>query len=514
MKELTTILVFCSFHFVSLGQQQCKDSLSRTNYFDNPSFETYSVCPTGYGKQDDTILKGWFCPRNNKGQCDFSYINYNCPEILKIFFHPQVAYPTPLSPFPNGQGMMTLQSVSNPSSTPEKDWNKKYIGTCANKTLKAGQTYIFSFYIGFGKYNHRTGSFNDNQFASSSPFKLGIFGHPDCTTAFPFDNAMGGSGCPAIFNGWAELGTAILYGREQWLQGSIEFTPQQDINALAIGPACGPTLNFGEYDTSSVYYIDQVALAPKSDFDFKIITRLSGNACTGNYVLQAPGQTGAAYQWYRNGVAMQGATGSTYAVPNNPGSSCDYTVNITIPNGCFLSLPYRVSFSSIQGFNLGNDTVICFPSEYTLKANRDYITSYRWQNGSTNSTLTTNQSGVYWVEVKDASSCTKLDSIIITVEDCGECRLWLPSSFTPNGDGLNDVFLGRASCNNIELNGYRLRIYSRWGQLIFESTNTQKGWDGSFLNKPVPMGTYVYTAEYGFGQTGRKSTKGTITVIR
>ncbi|MGB3849952.1 MAG: gliding motility-associated C-terminal domain-containing protein [Tunicatimonas sp.] len=76
-----------------------------------------------------------------------------------------------------------------------------------------------------------------------------------------------------------------------------------------------------------------------------------------------------------------------------------------------------------------------------------------------------------------------------TIPTRGEVHF--PTAFTPNGDGRNDVFVytGRL-IDNIEL-----RIYNRWGELLFQTTTLEEGWDGSYRGVPVPQGTYVFRAD-------------------
>jgi gliding motility-associated-like protein len=71
-----------------------------------------------------------------------------------------------------------------------------------------------------------------------------------------------------------------------------------------------------------------------------------------------------------------------------------------------------------------------------------------------------------------------------------DSELAFPNAFSPNADGVNDVVLPF----NWGLEGYLLRIYNRWGQVVFESTNTEVGWDGTFLGEPQEVGMYKLTA--------------------
>ena len=66
-----------------------------------------------------------------------------------------------------------------------------------------------------------------------------------------------------------------------------------------------------------------------------------------------------------------------------------------------------------------------------------------------------------------------------------------PTAFTPNGDGRNDVFVYTARL----IERVELRIYNRWGELLFQTTTPEEGWDGSYQGTPAPQGTYLYRAD-------------------
>lgn len=78
-------------------------------------------------------------------------------------------------------------------------------------------------------------------------------------------------------------------------------------------------------------------------------------------------------------------------------------------------------------------------------------------------------------------------------------KLWIPTAFTPNNDGLNDSFGARG----MGIENYSLEIYNRWGELLFESTDISKQWDGWYKGNPAPIDEYVYSIT----ATGNKGTK-------
>ena len=88
--------------------------------------------------------------------------------------------------------------------------------------------------------------------------------------------------------------------------------------------------------------------------------------------------------------------------------------------------------------------------------------------------------------------------------------LFVPNVFTPNGDGINDYWeIGHFGLERIDL-----LIFSRWGMVIYEASNPDFRWDGTYKDVPVPEGVYVYLLK-ATGKNGRQyQRKGTITVLR
>ncbi|MBP7102794.1 MAG: gliding motility-associated C-terminal domain-containing protein [Bacteroidales bacterium] len=98
--------------------------------------------------------------------------------------------------------------------------------------------------------------------------------------------------------------------------------------------------------------------------------------------------------------------------------------------------------------------------------------------------------GDYYVTlyVEDPNGC--FDSITKKIHVYEELTVYVPNAFTPNGDGVNDVFKPEMLENVKE--GYIFEIFNRWGEKIFSTTNTEEGWDGTIDKKPITT-TSVYS---------------------
>jgi|YNPMSStandDraft_1061717.scaffolds.fasta_scaffold07221_3 gliding motility-associated-like protein len=134
--------------------------------------------------------------------------------------------------------------------------------------------------------------------------------------------------------------------------------------------------------------------------------------------------------------------------------------------------------------------------------------SYLWNNGSTQSQLSQLSEGTYSLTISDANGCSTTGTAIITKgeHDC----FFIPTVFSPNGDGANDVLYVRGH----GIKELIFRIYDRWGNMIFESTSPQVGWDGTYKGKPMNAGAYAYYAKIVFANGTEKEIRENITLIR
>jgi gliding motility-associated-like protein len=172
---------------------------------------------------------------------------------------------------------------------------------------------------------------------------------------------------------------------------------------------------------------------------------------------------------------------------SSPGT---YTDTLSAANGCYLIRTTHLSVYPAFSIYIGRDTCITDSTQLHLIAHVPGATGWIWQDGTHDSTFTVSAPGVYWVNVF-VNTCVKSDTINVTA--CpGLTYFYLPNAFTPNGDGLNDVF--RPIGNDIV--DFQMMIYNRWGQLVFETKDWNKGWDGSYKGRACEPGTYAYKLTY------------------
>ncbi len=173
-----------------------------------------------------------------------------------------------------------------------------------------------------------------------------------------------------------------------------------------------------------------------------------------------------------------------------------YWAKITKDN-CVISDSILVNFTSPPTIDLGVDTTLCMDETLTLIA-PTILTNYQWQDGTTNPPQLISTNGNYWLEgVID--NCIVRDSIFVTFETCPEdtqfCQAYLPNSFSPNGDGINDALQLLTDC---ELQFFEMEVYDRWGSLVFSTTDVRQAWDGTANGELLETGVYLWTVRYQF----------------
>ena len=104
-------------------------------------------------------------------------------------------------------------------------------------------------------------------------------------------------------------------------------------------------------------------------------------------------------------------------------------------------------------------------------------------------TVSPEETSCYVLKSDDRYACQAADTVCVQVRE--DYTIYIPASFTPNGDGVNDVFMPVG----YGLGEVRLSIYDRWGAMIFTGNEHQNGWDGSSKSKPCEQGVYVYDIE-------------------
>ena len=182
---------------------------------------------------------------------------------------------------------------------------------------------------------------------------------------------------------------------------------------------------------------------------------------------------------------------------------------------CIDTIVEKVIVEDFKPF-AGNDTIIVKGESVQFDATGG--TNYSWSPGTNlNATDIYNPLGyypdtgtfTYYVFVTSEFGCSGYDTIKVSVVN--QAEFFIPTAFTPNGDGLNDLFRPVAV-------GYRsltyFRVFNRWGEMVYNSNILESGWDGNYDNHRAEMGTYYWEIAF-VDRFGKQSTlKGDVTLVR
>ncbi len=168
-----------------------------------------------------------------------------------------------------------------------------------------------------------------------------------------------------------------------------------------------------------------------------------------------------------------------------------------------------INVNSYPITSIGDDTSICKGSKLVLDAGIPGVV-YTWSTGETTQTITVspNKATEYNVTLNN-HGCTYNDAIEIGIL----CELYIPNAFSPNRDGINDIFIPFGT----EVTHVYMRIYNRWGQLVYSGSSdnkSYKGWNGYIGSDEASVGVYAFIISATFINNETKEYKGNVTLIR
>ncbi len=182
-----------------------------------------------------------------------------------------------------------------------------------------------------------------------------------------------------------------------------------------------------------------------------------------------------------------------------------YLVEVRDRFGCNLQIELPIVAPEPFRINLGNDQVIDLGDAMSLSLDTNYpIGRLNWLSelvkcagDCLNELIYPKASGVYAVEATSEVGCITQDSVFIEVLPVR--KIYVPSAFSPNDDGINDWFTIYGSQPNVE-RVMQLQIFDRWGNLLFtkndfQPNNERLGWNGTFQQKRLSQGSYVFRAQ-------------------
>lgn len=225
----------------------------------------------------------------------------------------------------------------------------------------------------------------------------------------------------------------------------------------------------------------------------------SGSVCSGETIVLTanPSAAGGTYVWQPGGA-------TTASVSRTLTSPASYTVQYTV-NGCSVSAVSKVGINPNPDAAVNPSAPSVAPlDEVSIEASGG--NTYVWNTGATGAVLHVKplETSTYCATVTSTQGCRSEACVEILVKE--ESTLYMPNSFTPNGDGLNDEYC----VLSYNLLSFDLKIYNRWGQLLFQTNDPTKCWDGG---RAVPdVYVFIFSAKGNDGTQYSRS--GHINLIR
>jgi gliding motility-associated-like protein len=237
-----------------------------------------------------------------------------------------------------------------------------------------------------------------------------------------------------------------------------------------------------------------------------------GSVCEGSDLsllgIYAPGSGNGqiTYQW--NGPGNFGTQNPLAYIPVvSQSNSGEYTLVLSDTNHCLGVYSIQVEIIPAPTADFKADTI--FFDEQTLLPARPGYSHYLWNTGDSSSFIQVTSEGWYKVTMKTEEGCMATDSAMMMYSFV---PLTMPNAFTPNNDGMNDLF--RPVTMQEKVRSFSMYIYDRWGKQIFATNDLGTGWNGTDGSMPVATGVYIYVVSYGnpSGETRKKT--GVVTLVR
>lgn len=179
-----------------------------------------------------------------------------------------------------------------------------------------------------------------------------------------------------------------------------------------------------------------------------------------------------------------------------------------------LSFKDTVIVIPLPKIDLGADQPLCPYSQALQLKNRSVndLGSYtwKWSTGDTTSSISITHHGRYSLTLSNEWGCSHTEAVNVKKD----CYIDIPNAFTPNGDGQNDYFFPRQLLSG-NIAQFRMQIFDRWGQKVFETANPEgRGWDGNLNGGIKPPGVYVYSVYIVFKNSKEEHYTGNVTLLR
>jgi gliding motility-associated-like protein len=495
-----TALTYATYYGGPVSPEHVDGGTSR---FDRRGRVYQSVCAGCQNNDDFPTTPGAWSSTNNSSGCNNAVLkfDFDAPLVIAAFLAPDTACANVPLTFTNLSG-----------NGAGYDWD---FGDGGPGSSNTNPTHLYTtpgtYTVTLTAFNPETCNANDQTTRT-----VVVLGPPpqlstveDTLVCGPVDSFV----LTASSNGTAD---SYLWS------SSLEFTDQLNASLSDSTAVLSPA-------ESGTYYVQatQADGCPAVD-SVRVTISLGAIALTGDSLFCAEDtvtlalegvDAGSTILW---GPAEQVLTGQgSSVITAAPEDGTTFTVQVTAPSGCDWNDAVTVSVSPLAGgaISASVDQPIVLPgTTVQLQALPSNEVTYAWIPAAGVSdptvampTATVEQTTTFTVTISDGI-CTGSASVTVTVHElvCEDPDIFVPNTFTPNGDGNNDVLFVRGR----HIQRMEFMVFDRWGEKVFASNDPNKGWDGTFEGRPVDPAVFVYHLRAWCVDGQQYFTKGNVTVIR
>lgn len=350
---------------------------------------------------------------------------------------------TPDASFVNGDGSITSQY-------------REYLAACLvdGQLMQAGRPYRLTFSLGFMEPQRAEEDGTVVDIRSPETVELSIYGVRDCEQL----NFGSFYGCPeeSGAEGYELIANVTVTGQAgSWTAKQVDFVAAGSYGAFAIGGSCAPDNqrpDGGNY--RNYYFIDDLILNEPAAFAEPVAgpVQVDGlTVCDETITLSGTESPGARYQWYRNGVALPGATSRTLQLAGGPAVDGKYVLRVSTALGCALTEPVVIQRPVVSD-HFADTIALCSSQDSIVLSPRRFSgATYRWADGTRGPKRTVTEAGTYRVTVNEA--CVEHTETIVVKQDA-------PFAYTLSQYPLNPC-AGETVTISVSSNAHAPRYYFR-----------------------------------------------------
>ncbi len=442
---------------------------AQENLIPNPGFEDSTYCYDNNTKESRTLVNDWGRPINQD-----TFTTNRCDTAWHIYLKAKEAR--------SGSAVQYFLAWYDNPRSPNSVGDRSYIIAHLKKPLVAGYNYYFRMYVKAVFNNLENYSLCNNQavaFTQTVPKPPEQDGPLNLVPVVQYEKLVDTT--------WTKVsGCFLAKGNEEYVIIG-NFAKQNATKIKRLGTVTPVTANipglnidFTNTTLTASYIVDDVELLQLSA-DYPLDTAI----CQGeSFNVNLKNNLTATYKW------QDGSTSPQYVITKTGHykAQINYTIN---GEPCTIEQNIKVTVLPRYDVKAPVDTTICNYRSILLKTGkgRRDDTIVWLEDNSRHDTLRVSKSGIYNVQITNSCGIYK-ESYKIDFVNC-TIDVFVPNAFSPNGDNINDTFAPFVQAA-FPITNYEFAVYNRWGSRLFFSNEINATWDGTFQNKPVESGVYIW----------------------